>query len=232
MKRITSSWLLLATCILLGKAHAAAGSAVVQAFDGEGNPITVQIEGLDAQHLRLSSPQHPEAYLVMLNGQPYNVIQFGSLPLVMDANEMFSKMGAERLPAAPAPADDIRTLVSLTATGQKETVAGVVGERYRLQYLDSAQQAQEEELVVARDPLLHDLSLALYHLGNIVSRGAGITPPAGTDRLVQELHRKGLGLLRMGSRMSVQSLDRRPPAAARFELPAEPMRAFPKLEIE
>lgn len=229
MIRICKSLILLAAFTPLASALAAAGSATVQAFDADGDAIVVQIEGLDARHLRLSSPQHPEAYLVMLDGTPYNVIQFGSLPLVMDANEMFSQMGA-RMPSAPAPADDIRSLVSLTPTGEKETVAGVVGERYRLKYLDSAQQPHEEELVVSRDPLLHDLGLALYHLGNVVSRGAGITPPEGTDRLVRDLDAKGLGLLRMGTRMRVLSLNRTPPAAARFVLPAPPMQAFPPLD--
>lgn len=203
-------------------AAAAGGSAMMQTFDPDGDGVDVAIESLDAQHLRLSSPQHPEAYLVMLGDKTYNVLQFGSLPIVMDAADMLSQMGGQ-MPSAPSPTDDIRKLVSLEPTGQKETVAGIVGERQRLRYLDSKNQPREEELVTVRDPLLHDLSFGLYRLGTVMGAAAGITTPEGADRLARELSAKGLGLLRMGTRMRVVSVNRAAPAASRFELPAEPM---------
>ncbi len=227
--RIAGALLLLAALLPAQRAFAAAGSATVQTFDADGNSVTVRIEGLDGNHLRLSSQQFPEAYLVWRNGRAYSVIQFGSLPLVMDTNEMAAQMGADRMPAAPAPADDIRTLVSLTPTGCKETVAGIVGEIVLLKYVDGTQTPREEQIVVAKDQLLHDLSLALYELGKVLSGAAGIRPPDGSERLARELSLKGLGLLRMGTRLQLLALDRSAPPASRFELPAEPMQAFPPL---
>jgi len=210
-------------------AAAAGGSATLQTFDPDGDGVDVSIESLDAQHLRLSSPQHPEAYLVMLGAKTYNVLQFGSMPIVLDAADMLSQMGGQ-MPAPPSPTDDIRKLVALEPTGQKETVAGIVGERQRLRYLDSNNQPREEELVTVRDPLLHDLSFGLYRLGSAMGAAAGVVTPEGSDRLARELDAKGLGLLRMGTRLRVMTVDRTPPSPARFDLPAEPMRAFPPLE--
>lgn len=209
-------------------ASAASGSVALQTFDSDGNGVDVIIESLDAQHMRLSSPQHQEAYLVLLDGRTYNVLQFGSMPIVMDAAEMLSQMGG-RMPSAPSPSDDIHQLVGLEPTGRKETVAGVIGDVQRLRYLDSRNQAREEELVTARDALLHDMSVGLYKLGTVMGAAAGVRTPAGSDQLARELDAKGLGILRMGLRMRLMSVDRRPPPASRFELPAEPMRAFPPL---
>ena len=221
----------LAGALLIGwpaLALAAGGSATLQTFDPDGEAVTVSIETLDGQRLRLASPDHPEAYLLMLGSRTYNVMQFGGMPLVMDAADMLTQMGAP-MPAAPAPTDDIRKLVSLDPTGESETVAGIVGQRQRLRYLDSQNQMREEEVVTARDPLLHELSMGMYRAGVVMSAAAGVTAPDGSDQLARQLDAKGLGLLRMGTRMRVIAVDRRAPPVARFELPAEPMQRFPPL---
>lgn len=209
-------------------AHAAGGSVALQTFDPNGNGVDVIIEAMDAQHMRMSSPQHQEAYLVMLGAKTYNVLQFGSLPIVMDAAEMAAQIGGQ-MPTAPSPSDDIHQLVGIEATGKKETVAGIVGDVQRLRFLDSKGQPREEELVTVRDPLLHDMSVALYKLGTVMGTAAGIRTPAGADKLAKDLDAKGLGILRMGVRMRLMSVDRRIPPASRFDLPAEPMTAFPPL---
>jgi hypothetical protein len=226
-----SAWnlCLIVATVFSPAALAAGGSAALQTFDADGNGVDVAIESLDAQHLRLSSPQHPEAYLLMLGAKTYNVLQFGSLPIVMDAADMLSQM-SDQMPTAPSPTDDIRKLIALEPTGQKETVAGIVGERQRLRFLDSQNQPRTEDVVTVRDPLLHDLSFGLYRLGTVMGAAAGVVTPEGSEQLARELDAKGLGLLRMGTRLRVMSVNRAPPSPARFELPAEPMRAFPPLE--
>lgn len=209
-------------------ALAGSGTATVEADDGEQGRITVRIEFLDAQRLRMSSPQHPEAYLLMLDGTAYNVLQFGSTPLVMDAAEMIARAGsAGQLPASPAGTDDIRKLVSLTALGQPETVAGIAGERHRLRYVDGQGRERDEELVLTSDPLIRDLSRAMYRLGTSMAAAAAIAPPEGSARLMQELDAKGLGLLRLGTRMRVAALDRTALPPSRFELPASPLQGLP-----
>ncbi|MDB5967779.1 MAG: secreted protein [Hydrocarboniphaga sp.] len=207
---------------------AAGGTVALQTFDADGNGVDVVIETLDSQHMRLSSPQHQEAYLVMLGAKTYNVLQFGSLPIVMDTADMLSQMGGQ-MPSAPSPSDDIHKLVALEATGKKETVAGVVGDVQLLRFLDSRNQPRVEELVTVRDPLLHDISFGLYRLGTVMGAAAGITTPEGSDKLARELDAKGLGILRMGNRMRLISVNRATPPANVFDLPAEPMRAFPPL---
>jgi len=83
--------------------------------------------------------------------------------------------------------------------------------------------------VTAHDPLLHELSMGMYRAGVVMSAAAGVTAPDGSDQLARQLDAKGLGLLRMGTRMRVIAVDRRAPPVARFELPAEPMQGFPPL---
>jgi hypothetical protein len=221
--RLSCAALLTLVC---GAAFAAGGSVALQTFDANGNGVDVIIEALDPQHMRMSSPQHQEAYLVMLGAKTYNVLQFGSLPIVMDAQEMIAQMGGQ-MPTAPSPSDDIHQLVGLEATGKKETVAGIVGDVQRLRFLDSKGQPREEELVTVRDPLLHDMSVALYKLGTVMGAAAGVRTPSGADKLAKDLDAKGLGILRMGLRMRLMSVDRNMPPTSRFDLPAEPMTAFP-----
>ena len=219
---------MLAGVSMIGSAaYAAGGTVALQTFDPDGNGVDVIIEALDPQHMRMSSPQHQEAYLVMLGAKTYNVLQFGSMPIVMDAQEMIAAMGGAQMPSAPSPSDDIHQLVGLEPTGKKETVAGIVGDVQRLRFLDSKQQPREEELVTVRDPLLHDMSVALYKLGTVMGAAAGVRTPAGADKLAKDLDAKGLGILRMGLRMRLMSVERKLPPASRFDLPAQPMTAFP-----
>ena len=224
-----------AACVVALPAWAG-GTAVLQTNDQEGNEIVVQLEFADPQHLRLSSQAYPQAYLLMLGQNSYNVMQFGNFPLVIDTDDMMAQMGKGQMPPTPSPTDDIRELISLTATGEKETVAGIPGERYKLRYVDGARQQREETVVAARDVLLHDLSLSLYQLGTRMAKSAGIPTPAGSERLARELDGKGLGLLRFGDRLRVIKVDRTAPAAARFELPAPPgegsLPSFPGFELE
>lgn len=226
----------IAACLIHWPAWAAGGSAVLQTHDPDGNEIVVQLEFADPQHLRLSSQAYPQAYLLMLGENSYNVMQFGNFPLVIDTDDMIAQMGQGQMPPTPAPTDDIRELMALTPTGEKETVAGIAGERYKLRYVDGAKQQREEVVVASRDALLHDLSLSLYQLGTRMAKSAGIQPPAGSERLARELDGKGLGLLRFGDRLRVLKVDRTAPAAARFELPAPPgegsLPSLPGFELE
>ena len=84
-------------------------------------------------------------------------------------------------------------------------------------------------MVAVRDPLLHDLSLALYQLGRRMSAIAGVATPEGADRFAQQLDAQGLGLLRMGTRLQVLRVDRTMPPATRFELPAQSTESFPPI---
>jgi hypothetical protein len=235
LSKKTSAKILLAAAFSLvsSAVFAASGTVALQTFDPNGNGVDVIIESMDEQHMRLSSPQHQEAYLVMLGAKTYNVFDFGSMPIVMDAQQMIAQMGGQlsgQMPSAPSPTDDIHKLVGLEPTGRKETVAGIVGDVQKLRFLDSKNQPREEELVTVRDPLLHDISVGLYRLGTVMGAAAGIRTPEGSDKLARELDAKGLGILRMGLRMHLVSVNRAMPSASRFELPAEPMQAFPPLE--
>jgi hypothetical protein len=232
LSRITASLLLAASTVVAAPAMAG-GTATIEASNGDDGLVTVRLEFLDAQSLRMSSPGHPEAYMVVNQGTPYNVIQFGSMPIVVDAAEMIASAGkAGDLPTSPAGTDDIRKFIALTATGQPETVAGIVGERYRLRYVDGDKRERDEEVVLSKDVLIRDLSRAMYGLGVKMSGAAGIAPPEGSQRLMQELDAKGLGLLRFGQRMRVSALDRTNPSPARFQLPAEPVSGLPSFSLE
>lgn len=208
---------------------AAGGRALVQTLDPEGAAVQVDLEFQDPQHLRLSSPDHPEGYLLLQGGRSYNVVTLGQFPLVLDTARLVAQMGGQAMPPTPAATDDIRELLALTALGEKEVVAGISGERYRLRYVDGARQTREEIAVLARDPLLRDMSLALYELGKRLAVSAGLAPPAGSERFARELASRELGLLRFGERLRVVRVDRQTPAAERFELPAPPADNLPTL---
>lgn len=203
---------------------AAGGTATVEALDGEGQ-VTVRLELLDAERLRLSSPQQSGAYLLMLGDALYNILDLGGSQLVLDA--LAAIAGAAGQIPVPSGTDDIRRLIALQDLNQPETIAGIPGRLHRLRYVDGDNRERDEDVVLTSDALIRDLSRAMYRLGTRMGEAAGLAPPEGSARLMAELETRGLGLLRLGTRMRITAVDRAPPPAGRFELPASSIPALP-----
>lgn len=182
----------------------AAGSATIANDDGS----TVQIE-YDGDRVRLELPEG-DGYMVVRDGRMYSV----SGDTVFDVSSVF-EMFADQISLDPA--DEVEVLHELRPTGRTETIAGVRGEVYIVDYTDENGQRAEEEVVLSSDRRAVELREAFETMARAV---ASATDQAPQKELTEAFGDRGV--LRFGDSMKVSSLSDRRPAAARFDLPSEP----------
>ncbi len=108
-----------------------------------------------------------------------------------------------------------RSVGSLEATGERETVAGMVGEVDRLERTDHGGNTREDEVVLTEAPRAKAPTRALQRMSAASGRAID---PVGEAMLAE-----GQGLLRFVDRFRVESIADEVPPASVFELPAEPM---------
>lgn len=204
--------------LALPLAALAAGKATIQ---GSGDS-RFQVE-FNGSRLRLESAQHRQVYLVANGNSVYAVTSAAGQPLVVSGSAimgLLATQGGGRQFATGS--EDIQQFISLEATGRQETVAGLSGKVYDLQYIDRAGQQRKEELVLGNAADLVELTTAFGRTAASFQQQAGIEN-TGARRLLQELETRELGMLRFGQHYRLVALDTTPPAPSRFELPAMPM---------
>lgn len=182
------------------------GTATIASNDSQQD-MQIQWAG---DKMRMDFPSQQHGYMLMRDGKGYMVTQQGGQPLIMDMSmlrDMSDSMGDD----TGAMASQAETVDSLEATGETQTVAGLEGEVYRLEWTDRGGQSHEDTLVLSDDPLAHEMLNAFQ---NYVEAVMGRADPIGKAVLERDL-----GMLRFGDRFEVADIADTTPDAGTFELP-------------
>lgn len=194
---------------------AQAGTAQVTSADGE----SMTFEYRDGNLLRLSTGD-PDGYMVLRDDTLYVVSQNDGEPIVINASSMMQAYSG--LIQAAAPSATTAEVVSLEKTGRSETVAGIRGEVYELTVREDGRE-QTHELVMSDDRRAIEFRDALFAMSIIGRDLLSDEQREDSEGLQRQLASMDMGILRMGTDMTVTAIDSETVAASRFELPAEPM---------
>lgn len=209
----TLSLALLASPLITVKAIA--GSATLSSKDGESSTFEY-----NDKYLRISIPGQ-DGYALVRDGSIFTVMQQDGRTLVIDAGSAMKGMGAGVASAVPGQFNS--EIGSLDATGRSETIAGIKGEVYQLNFVDEDGNEQTEEMVLSDDPRALEFRDGLFLM---VGVAANLTSDGNTDNtksIQKALGEMNSGILRYGQEMVVTAIDGDTVDASRFELPAEPL---------
>lgn len=212
--RIRTITLGLSAAITLAAAGAMAGKATISS--GDGQPIEFEYAG---DSLRMNTGE-AGSYMLVLDGTMYVVSNEGGQPMVFNASSMMRGMMSSAAQFAPEQFNS--EFVSLEDTGRDETVAGIKGDVYTLTYREN-DETLSEEVVLTKDPRAREFRDAMFAMASMAEDIAGEEAAERGRDLQKEMARLNAGILRFGREMKVTAISDEKIAAARFELPAEPM---------
>jgi hypothetical protein len=158
--------------------------------------------------------------MLLREGTLYVVTVSDGQPMVINASSMMQAYSG--FVQAAAPSATTAEFVSLKKTGRKETVAGIEGEVYQLTVReDGAEQVQE--MVMSGDKRAREFRDALFAMATIGEQLLTDEQRADSEGLQRELQGMNMGVLRVGTDLTVTAIDSDTVAESRFVLPAEPM---------
>ncbi|MEX1082300.1 MAG: hypothetical protein WD382_12200 [Halofilum sp. (in: g-proteobacteria)] len=192
----------------------AGGSATIQANSPSG-AVQMDIRWDGGGAMRMEMPEQPGAYMLVRDGTGYSVAQQGGRTMVIDMSSI-REMGAAGGGGQEMAPDDFGSLEELENTGERETVAGVAGEVYRVIWTGPDGNRNEDRAVLSSEPLALELTRAFAETTEALS---------GSDQesFGQVVDEHGLGILRFADHFEVVAVSDDDPAGSVFELPAEPM---------
>jgi len=186
-------------------------SAAGQSMSGKTSTATVTWR--DAETVRMDFDDQ-SSYLLMREGKVYSVSQSGGEAQVMDMSVMRKLMQSMGKSGTENPFGNVD---SVEATGATETVAGIKGRAYHMNWTDGAGSRQSGNAVLTDDPLV--VEMTRVYIGVMAGMVGEDMPRAFQGALPG----KNRGLLRMGDQFRVDSIRSAEPPASTFALPAKPM---------
>jgi len=224
------SALLAAGALVATPAAQAAGSVDFDVKSGNDRG-RMSIEWLDDRRMRMDMavvgmPANAKAWHVMRDGKIYSVNVMDGQTMVMELSGMMKMMGGMSSAQGAQGGEtlaDVQEFHSLQPTGRRETVAGVAGEVFLLDYRPGKGQRQKVEVVLSNEGTVREATQAMLAYGKLMSSAMGHVDPAGSRRLEAEFQQRQLGLLRFGDQFKAVRISAQAPAKQRLELPAAPM---------
>ncbi|MBB3139248.1 hypothetical protein [Halomonas organivorans] len=211
MRHLVTGLLLAASLPVL-----ADGKATLESHSAQGG-ATMEVSWA-GDDLRMDFPQQAQAgFMLLKDGKGYMVSQMQGQTMVMDLaklREMAEGMGGDKA-AAGLTDEQASSVDALEATGEQETIAGLEGDVYRLQWTDKAGNAHDDTLVLSDDPQVREL-MAVFHAYQQSMTGE-------SDPIATELEERELGMLRFSDRFQIAELSDETPQADIFELPEDAM---------
>lgn len=193
----------------------AAGTATVEG-SGPSGSVEMKIRWA-GDNLRMDFPAQPGTYMIVREGKTFSVSSQGGQVMVMDMSsmgQMAQAMGAQA-GVAIGPQSAV-SLEKVEATGEDETVAGIPGEVYRIDWTDGSGNKRSDTAVLTDNPLVFELTDAFRR--HVEAMGVGATDPIGKALAIREM-----GVLRFANNFRVLSIAEDTPSSDLFKLPAEPM---------
>ena len=244
--RLRLSALAFAACSAFPALTFAAGHAQVS-VQSPDKSAHVNIE-YDGSLARMQTEEKPNSYFIVKDAHAYAVAKDDGETKVFDMNQVATVLesrrggggggmlggrfrggggggfGGGRFGDRPKINLDVAEVKSLKDTGKTETVAGVQGNIYTLEYLDHEGNTKTTDAVLSKDSKAREFTQTMYSIGTTLrdemGNGEGQNKVAGTGALWKQIDDQGLGLLRFGQGLTVSKLDDSKPDKSRFELPA------------
>lgn len=196
---------------------AASVATVAPAMAGGTATIASQEQSMSLEYngelVRMNVGDQSDTYMLIRDGRMYSV----SGDMVFDASSLMRNFASQ----APAPGDDVGDFHGMKATGRTETVAGIGGEVYVIDFTDSEGRRQQKEAVLSSDRRAREMQDAFMQMTRVMAEATG-TNTSGAAEMDAALD--GRGILRMGNEMRVTAISGSTPSASRFALPAEPQK--------
>jgi hypothetical protein len=215
---------------LLGSALASlAAGSVEYELRVERDTGRMSIDWLDSNRMRMETalpgmPAGSKAWQVLRDGHLYSVQVHEGQTMVMEMSGAMKMLGSLLPKGAISPGvGDVEDFYSLKPTGRRETVAGISGEVFILDYRPEGGKREQVEVVLSDHRTVREMTQAMHSYAQAVLRAMGTEVKPGSDKLESELGQRQLGMLRFGDQFKAVRVSSQAPAASRFELPAEPM---------
>jgi len=216
--------LFLSASLLMPAQTIAGGVAEIESGDA-GQRVHATLE-FDGPNLRVTpaagtGPEGFDGYLIFRDGKGYTIATSNGRLVVMEMQDTIKVLGSvvNLKDVTTVGFDDVVSIQALAPTGGRETVAGVDGEVYRLNYQARNSQPESRDMVLTRDPVVREMTASALAFGTAVAAEMKLPEPQGSRDLRAELQRLNAGVLRFGDEFQVVSLNRQAPAADRFDLP-------------
>lgn len=187
------------------------GQAVIQAEapeDGDQTSMNISWVGND---LRMDYPDQQAGYMLLQDGKGYMVSENEGQKIIMDLSML--KDLAESMSGEQANAASARSLESLEATGETETIAGIKGEVYQIQWTDNGDNTHNETIVLSDNPQARELLNAFHSFQKSLM--------GEPDPIALALEERGMGMLRQGDSFLIDSISDDIPNANLFTLPED-----------
>lgn len=200
-----------------------AQSSGIATFKGmdNGKAYTLSLEYLNKSTSRIDLDDNSDVYNYLLFKEKLVqlITAYQGNTLVMDlANVSQMAQGLGVMSVLGIDSENLSIHVTgLDPTGRKEKVAGVEGEVYILSWTRNNEQ-QKDELVLSKDSRAWEYTEAWVNAVDAISRSSPSINIQG-DVLFKRVDTEKIGILRLGKRMRLVSLQKRPVNPERFIAP-------------
>ena len=202
-----------ASLLLSNLTHA----GVADVVNSDGSTMKFEYQG---DKLRIDTGQGEASYMVLRDDHIYVVTNSDGNLMVIDANQAMGMFGS--MAGAATPSSVASEVVSLEATGRKESHAGITGEVYNMVFVTEDGKQQQTDLVLAKDARAREFSKALSGMAMSLSKSAGKDFARAANDMESRLLAMDMGVLRYGKDMTISAISDEAVDQSRFELPAEP----------
>ena len=197
---------------------ALAGSATMESTGGE----RVVFEYADGNKLRINTSEEGN-YMVVRDGTLFAVSDNNGQPMVINASSMMKGFGQiAKMTEQAAPTGAMGEVLSVTATGRSETVAGVSGEVYEIVTRENGERVSKDA-VLSSDARALELRDAMFTMISASMEALDEDMRRHSDDFRKRLNDMNMGLLRFGTEMKITSITGDTVPSSRFELPAKPV---------
>lgn len=196
------------------------GVAVFKGVDN-GKPYTLSLEYLNKNTSRIDMDDNSDisSYLLFKDKLAQVVTAYQGNTLVMDlasVSQMAQGLGVMSVLGIDSENLSI-SVIRLEPTGKKEKVAGVEGEVYKLTWTRNNVK-QQDELVLSKDSRAWEYTEAWVNAIDAISMSSPSINIQG-DELLKRVSNDRVGILRLGQRFRLVSVQTRPVSPARFVAP-------------
>lgn len=204
MKSFVTGMLLVATMPVFAE-----GKATIDT--GNGQETMQMVLHWTEDNMRMDFPAQQHGYLLLRDGKGYMVAQQGDRTVITETPLLKTMSDDNYDDTNPSSASQAKSVENLEATGDTETIAGIEGEVYRIEWLDRSGETHENELVLSDDPLARGMLRAF--------QGYLITVTGEIDPIGDALLERDLGMLRFNDRFNVVELADASADAVSYDLP-------------
>lgn len=215
--------------LTFSSASLAAGTVEYEVTSGKER-ARMTLQWRDASTVRMDmgmpagTPAGMQAWQLLRDGKIYSVNVQNGKPMVMEMSGMMKMMGGmvKEMSKTTTAGNDVQEFHSLKPTGRSETVAGVNGKVYLLDYRPAEGERKQVEVVLSDDRAVREVTAAMNSYGRTMLAAMGMQAPDGSRKLQGEIDTRNLGMLRFGTELKAIRVSSSMPAEANFRLPAEP----------